>query len=88
LSLWLDQEARKIFELMLQKDQIRLMLIKNQSYRLPQELELRPTTPLLNRYHKPLQKSLFDFVPADSVNTLEKNVVYFLEDQDKLYFWS
>jgi len=87
LSLWLDQEARKIFELMLQKDQIRLMLIKNQSYRLPQELELRPTTPLLNRYHKPLQKSLFDFVPADSVNTLEKNVVYFLEDQDKLYFW-
>jgi type III restriction enzyme len=54
---------------------------------LPQEVELHPTTPLLNRYHQPLQKSLFDFVPVDSVNTLEKNVVYFLEDQDKLYFW-
>jgi len=87
LSLWLDEEARKIFELMLQKDRVRLMLIKNQSYKLPQEVELHPTTPLFNKYHQPLQKSLFDFIPADSVNTLEKNVVYFLEDQDKLYFW-
>jgi len=31
--------------------------------------------------------SLFDPVPADSINTLEREVASFLEGQEQLYFW-
>jgi len=87
LQSWLERTSREVFKRMLAADTMRLMLVANNSYRLPQELSLPPTTPLLNRYHLPLQRSLFEYVPADSVNNLEKQVAYFLDDQEKLYFW-
>ncbi len=87
LEKWIDEASRLVFERMLADDNMRFMLVAKGSYALPKQIELHPSQPLLNRYHQPLQKSLFDFIPADSVNTLEKDVAYYLEDQDRLYFW-
>ena len=35
----------------------------------------------------PLERSLFDLVPEDDFNGLEKEVAWYLEEQDKLLWW-
>jgi type III restriction enzyme len=87
LEKWLDASSREVFERMLRDGDMSFLLVAKGSYKLPARVELKPGQPLLGRTHQFLQKSLFDFTPADSVNGLEKQVVYYLEDQDKLYFW-
>ncbi|MEK7208067.1 MAG: DEAD/DEAH box helicase family protein [Patescibacteria group bacterium] len=87
LADWIEKLSRSVFADMLNNGDMCLEIVSKGSYTLPTTLELCPAPPLANRYHQPLQRSLFDFVPADSVNGLERQVAYFLEDQNKLYFW-
>jgi len=87
LTKRIEELSQAVFNDMLRRDDMRLEIVSKQSYVLPQKVPLRPVEPLKNKYHQELQKSLFDFIPAESVNGLERQVAYYLEDQDKLYFW-
>lgn len=84
-----DRLAREVFQTLLEKDILRFMVIgKNLGFRFPLELKQKPTSRKLHRNDgEPLQRSLFEYIPEESVNEEEKKVAWYLEDQDKLFFW-
>jgi type III restriction enzyme len=85
-----DELARKIFNHLLGKGQIRFMVAdKELGYVLPKNIPVPAMARCLRREDgDPMQLSLFDFVSEDTfTEELEKPVAYFLDDQEKLFFW-
>ncbi len=83
LSLFADTHARAWFTSSLEKGKVRLAVAhKEAGYAFPHEIEVRPIAALAG-----IQKSLFDVAGGDGINGMEKDVVYFLDRQEKLYFW-
>lgn len=74
--------AKSIFQNLLDKDQIRFFVFKNLGYKFPKKRKINSTSPFL-----PMQKSLFDYVPEDSLNKTEQAVAWYLEEQSNLFFW-
>ncbi len=83
-----DRLAEAVFRQMVADDQLRFLVIANDlHWKLPTKSQkVRP--PRLNKKSgAPLERSLFDIVPADDYNEMEKSVAWYLDDQDKLLFW-
>jgi type III restriction enzyme len=53
----------------------------------PKEISYPSDDALRDRHGSHVQASLFDFVPTNEVNDLERDVVWYLEDQEQLLFW-
>lgn len=82
-----DELARKLFLARLKDGSMRFILIGD-SGRLPERMEIPPGSVTLNRSDgTPTQKSLFEFMPAESFNTEERKVAWYLEGQERLFFW-
>ncbi|MGD9578251.1 MAG: restriction endonuclease subunit R, partial [Syntrophorhabdus sp.] len=81
--------SENIFRAMLEKDELRFLVIGNNlDWKLPKKIAVQETTTTLNRKDgRPLQLSLFDFVPEDDFNGTEKAVAWYLEKQHRLFFW-
>ena len=63
-----------------------LIVANNLGYKLPKRKKVSP--PRLTRVHgDQLERSLFDYVPADDFNEMERRVAWYLDDQNKLLFW-
>jgi type III restriction enzyme len=57
-------------------------------FRLPKQIKIKPAAKILNCSNgQSLQRSLFDFVAEEELNETEKAVAWYLESQDKLFFW-
>ena len=85
-----DRLAKAAFNQMLEDDQMRFMVVVHDlgMHRLPKKLEMAKTVPRANRLDgSQFEMSLFDQVPADSLNSLERQVASFLDEQSPLYFW-
>jgi len=82
-----DRLAEAVFKQLIADGKLRFLVIANDlHWKLPGKRKVRP--PRLNKESgAPLERSLFDLVPADDLNDTEKRVAWYLDDQDKLLFW-
>jgi len=79
--------AEQVFRNMISQDKMHFLIIANKlGYKLPKSKKV--TAPYLTkRSAAPLERSLFDTVQADEFNEPERQVAWYLDDQDKLLFW-
>jgi type III restriction enzyme len=84
-----DRIAEEIFRSLLVQQKVRFLVLKGAaSYRLPSRLIARQNFKMLTgKYGTPIQRSLFESVPEDNLNDLEKNVAWYFDDQEKLLWW-
>jgi type III restriction enzyme len=84
-----DRLAEQIFRSMLDKDELRFLIIGHHfKWTFPKQITVQPTAKTLTREdHTPLQKSLFSFVSEEDFNDPEKAVAWYLENQTRLFFW-
>ena len=84
-----DRLAREVFHDLLTKESLRFLVIgENVGYRFRENIVAKGGTKTLTRADaQPLQQSLFEFVPEEDFNETEKEVAWYLEDQDRLFFW-
>jgi len=84
-----DRLAEIVFKDLIATDKIRFLVIRNgDGYRLPSTMKVKGTSKTLTRAdNQPLQLNLFEFVPEEEFNAMERDVAWYLEDQSKLYWW-
>lgn len=84
-----DRIAQEVFHSLLRENLLRFIVIgKEFRFSFPETIKIKTTSkPLLSQDGMPLQRSLFDYVPEDELNETEKAVAWYLEDQDRLFFW-
>jgi type III restriction enzyme len=91
-----DRLARQVFHELLENGTMRFMVVtdeltteKMESHRLPAKLTIPENEPRANRdtTNAPFQLSLFDQMPAASLNSVERSVATFLDTQEQLFFW-
>lgn len=82
-----DELAKRVFLKRMKSGEMRFLLIRDLG-RMPDAIECRADSVTLNRRDgTPLQRSLFEFMPADWFNAEEAKVAWYLEGQDRLFFW-
>jgi len=85
-----DRLAEAAFNQMLEDDSMHFMVVARDlgTNRLPKKLEMAKSAPKAARLDgSQFEMNLFDPVPADSLNSLEREVASFLDEQSRLYFW-
>jgi type III restriction enzyme len=84
-----DRLAKKVFETLLTSNTARFMIIsKGLGFSFPKSREVKSTAVTLTKANgQALQRSLFEFVPEDEFNEVEKHVAWYLEEQGRLFFW-
>ncbi|MGA3265470.1 MAG: DEAD/DEAH box helicase family protein [Verrucomicrobiota bacterium] len=85
-----DRLAETAFNEMLEKDQMRFIVVVRDlgMHRLPKKLQIPKSAVKATRLDgNQFEMSLFDPVPADTMNSLEHKVASFLDEQSHLYFW-
>ena len=82
-----DRFAEKVFRDMISQDKMHFLVIANKlGYKLTKPKKV--TSPYLTKKTAaPLERSLFDPVSADEFNETERQVAWYLDDQNKLLFW-
>jgi len=82
-----DHLAEEVFRNMVANDKMRFLIIANDlGYKLPKGKKA-PSPWLTKSTGAPLDRSLFDYVPSEDFNERERNIAWYLDDQDKLLFW-
>lgn len=80
--------AENVFRDMISKDKLRFLVIANDlGYKLPEKKRVRSARKLTKRSGEQLERSLFDYVPEEDFNDMEKKVAWYLEEQERLFFW-
>ncbi|MGH7195600.1 MAG: DEAD/DEAH box helicase [Candidatus Saccharimonadales bacterium] len=83
-----DRLAQKVFNDMIASDTMRFIVAKKAAYKFPKTREIETSNPLMKSDRSNfVQKSLFEREPADEFDGTEKSVAWFLDDQQKLFFW-
>lgn len=84
-----ERLAEQIFRNMLDKDQLRFLIIGHDfDWSFPGTIAVKPTARTLTRKNGgQLELSLFEFVPEEDFNDTEKAVAWYLENQHRLFFW-
>ena len=82
-----DRLAEAVFRDLLEAEKLRFIVVKKTAYQFPETNEVTAGRELRRRDYTPLQRSLFEFEPVDSMNEAEKAVAWFLDEQSKLFFW-
>ena len=84
-----ERLAERIFRSMLEKDELRFLIIGNNlDWSFPKSIAVKPTAKTLTRKDgRQLEMSLFEFAPEEDFNETEKAVAWYLENQHRLFFW-
>jgi type III restriction enzyme len=88
----LDKErnrlAEQVFRQMVEKKKLCFFLITDKGgFVLPSRIKVKSNKQLVRADNTPIQKSLFDYVPEENINDLEKSVAIYLDEQEKLLWW-
>ena len=88
----LDKErnrlAEQVFRQMVEKKKLCFFLITDKGgFVLPSRIKVKSNKQLTRNDGSQIQKSLFDYVPEENVNELEKSVAIYLDEQEKLLWW-
>ncbi|MBI5220458.1 MAG: DEAD/DEAH box helicase family protein [Candidatus Liptonbacteria bacterium] len=89
LSSEKNRLSKQVFQKLLDAGRLKFLVIGNDlGFKFPKQIKAKTLSrPLLRNDGQPLQRSLFEFVAEDEFNKTEKAVAWYLEDQDKLFFW-
>ncbi len=84
-----DRLAQAVFEELIAQGQLRFMVIgKELGFKFPKKIEVSGESKTLTKSDgQPMQHSLFEYVPEENLNELERKVAWYLEDQEQLFFW-
>lgn len=84
-----DRLAQEIFLRMIRDKEMRFLIVRGgHGYTMPDKLKVKRSSRTLTKKNgQPLQLSLFDFVPEEQFNQTEKSVAWYLEEQEKLFWW-
>lgn len=84
-----DLFAREEFLRLVVSGEVRFIVAgKDFGFAMPRKIPVYGGAEILRRRDgTPVQQSLFDYVPSELFNELERPVAYFLDDQSRLYFW-
>jgi len=84
-----DRLAEKVFRELLEKKILWFFLLYGKGgCKLPSTIEIKSASKALVRNdNTPMQRSLFDFVPEEEFNEMEKSVAVYLDEQEKLLWW-
>ena len=82
-----DRLAEQVFKNLIEQDNMHFLVIADKlGYKLRKKK--KTTAPYLTKKTgAPLERTLFDPVSADDFNETEKQVAWYLDEQDKLFFW-
>ncbi|MFT4202694.1 MAG: DEAD/DEAH box helicase family protein [Chitinophagaceae bacterium] len=88
----LDKErnrlSEQVFRKMVSDKKLCFFLIENKGgFVLPSRIKVKSNKQLVRNDNTPIQKSLFDYVPEENINDLEKSVAIYLDEQEKLLWW-
>ncbi|TAH35372.1 MAG: restriction endonuclease subunit R [Alphaproteobacteria bacterium] len=79
--------AEDIFKKSLKEETINFVVISNGLFDITKPIKTKDTKRLTNNKALPIQASLFDAVIEDDFNQDEKEFVWFLEEQQSLFWW-
>jgi type III restriction enzyme len=80
--------AETIFRHLVEVRQLCFFLITDKGgFVLPSRIKVKSSKQLVKHDNTPIAKSLFDYVPEESINELEKSVALYLEEQERLLWW-
>lgn len=83
-----DQLAKVVFDDLVNSEKLRFIVAKKSGYKFPKSREIDASKVLRSKDGLGfIQKSLFDHESFEEMNDLEKDVAWFLDDQQKLFFW-
>lgn len=83
-----DRLAEDAFRQLLDTQQLCFFLVVDRSPDIPTRINVRKNAPKLTRDNNdPIQRSLFDYVPEEEFNEVEKAIAIYLDQQEKLLFW-
>jgi len=84
-----DLLAKEEFLRLVGTGEIRFIVAgKDFGFAMPRKIPVHSGIEILRRRDgTPVQQNLFDYVPSEFFNELERPVAYFLDDQNRLYFW-
>ena len=83
-----DRLAEQVFHDLLDNQQICFFLVVDRSPDIPTRINVHKHAPKLTRDNNdPIQRSLFDYVPEEDLNDMEKAIAIYLDEQERLLFW-
>lgn len=88
----LDKErnrlAESVFRELIKRKRLLFFLLTDKGgFVLPSRIKVKSNRQLVHNDNTPIQKSLFDYVPEENINSLEKPVAIYLDEQEKLLWW-
>jgi type III restriction enzyme len=83
-----DQAAEKVFKRLVNEKKLHFFLITSEGgFSIPPRIKVRSNKQLIRDDNTAIQRSLFDQVPEENINELEKSVAIYLDKQEKLLWW-
>lgn len=82
-----DRLAEEIFRSRIESGSLRFYLLMEKGGALPSRIPVRSNKKLVRNDNTEVQLSLFDYVPEEQLNDLEKAVALYLDNQEKLLWW-
>lgn len=83
-----DRLAEGVFRELIESGQLCFFLVVDRDSDIPTRMSVRRNAPRLTTgNNEPIQRSLFDWVPEEDFNNMEKSLAIYLDGQEKLLFW-
>jgi type III restriction enzyme len=83
-----DRLSEIIFKSLIERGKLFFFLLTGKgSYALPHRIKVYSNKGLIRRNNTSIEKSLFDYIPEEGLNSLEKSVALCLDEQEKLLWW-
>jgi len=80
--------SEQVFRKMVADKKLCFFLLTDKGgFELPSRIKVKSNKQLVRNDNTPIQKSLFDYVPEENINDLEKSVAIYLDEQEKLLWW-
>lgn len=83
-----DRLAEQIFRRKIEEKKLVFFILTDKGgFLLPSRIKVKSQRQITRADGSQLQRSLFDYVPEESMNELEQKVAVYLDEQEKLLFW-
>ena len=83
-----DNAAERVFKKLVDEKKLHFFLITSKGgFSIPPRIRVRSNRQLVRDDNTPIQRSLFDQVPEENINELERSVAIYLDKQEKLLWW-
>ena len=84
-----DRLAEQVFRGLIEQKILWFFLLFDKGvYKLPSRIKVKKISKsLIRQNNTAMQRSLFDFVPEEEFNEMEKSVAIYLDEQEKLLWW-